>query len=387
MEVCGKAHILVELQTLMTYFRKHVLGDLDALVCLFDPCDEPDTLFSHTKDWLQHMRRHSRFWICSSKLHEFKKFGTREELEKHLQNDHQKQYTLAQINFIVERNTCARDSLFESCPLCGGKDGDPESPKVGRELINHIVGHLRSLALKSLPSVYERDDDEASNIDIINDQKSRSTLRDILDEAEPAHNIWESDYEDSNSSIADDQRSHGSSRDVLDREESTHNTRESDQEAPNRNIINKSEFLDQSPGINFPSSSLYQPLHSNVNHLASYTPGFATSDGANLPGPVLAGPNTAAHIPILPSPNQLPNNAPMLSQDFPVYAASSNANSVQQQLMPPPALNSRRRTAPTLRDDDWTPVKGRILELHIDQNMPLPKVKDTIEKEFSFKAT
>ena len=42
----------------------------------------------------------------------------------------------------------------------------------------------------------------------------------------------------------------------------------------------------------------------------------------------------------------------------------------------------RKRKAPTLRSEDWEPVKRRIIELHITQNLPLPKVKQIIETEF-----
>ncbi|KAI1095380.1 hypothetical protein F5B19DRAFT_342151 [Rostrohypoxylon terebratum] len=37
-------------------WQSHIVNDLDAYVCLFDPCDEPNTLYRHSKDWLLHMR-------------------------------------------------------------------------------------------------------------------------------------------------------------------------------------------------------------------------------------------------------------------------------------------------------------------------------------------
>jgi hypothetical protein len=51
-----------------------------------------------------------------------------------------------------------------------------------------------------------------------------------------------------------------------------------------------------------------------------------------------------------------------------------------QSRAPPP--HPRKRKAPTLREDDWNPVKARILELHITQNLPLPEVKELVEREF-----
>jgi hypothetical protein len=49
---------------------------------------------------------------------------------------------------------------------------------------------------------------------------------------------------------------------------------------------------------------------------------------------------------------------------------------------PPP--RPRKRKAATLREDDWEPFKNRILELHIEEGMPLPKVKRKIEEQYGF---
>ncbi|KAL1613665.1 hypothetical protein SLS56_012249 [Neofusicoccum ribis] len=51
-----------------------------------------------------------------------------------------------------------------------------------------------------------------------------------------------------------------------------------------------------------------------------------------------------------------------------------------------PPDRPRKRKAPTLRADDWEPYKKRILDLHITQNLPLPKVRQIIEEEYGFKA-
>jgi len=51
-------------------------------------------------------------------------------------------------------------------------------------------------------------------------------------------------------------------------------------------------------------------------------------------------------------------------------------------LPPGPLRMSRKRKAPTLRDEDWEPVKRRVIQLHIDKNIPLPEVKKQVEKEF-----
>jgi hypothetical protein len=51
-----------------------------------------------------------------------------------------------------------------------------------------------------------------------------------------------------------------------------------------------------------------------------------------------------------------------------------------------PPNRPRKRKAATLRADDWEPYKKRILDLHIVQKNPLPKVRQIIEEEYGFKA-
>jgi hypothetical protein len=61
-----------------------------------------------------------------------------------------------------------------------------------------------------------------------------------------------------------------------------------------------------------------------------------------------------------------------------VYSGTNNDN--VQSMASPPKL--RKRKAPTLRRDDWEPVKARVIELHITQKRPLPEVKEIVEGEF-----
>lgn len=51
-----------------------------------------------------------------------------------------------------------------------------------------------------------------------------------------------------------------------------------------------------------------------------------------------------------------------------------------------PPRKSRKKKAPTLRDEDWEPFKDRILELYETHKLPLEKVKTMIEEEFGFTA-
>jgi hypothetical protein len=83
-----------------------------------------------------------------------------------------------------------------------------------------------------------------------------------------------------------------------------------------------------------------------------------------------------------------PTPLALSSQELPIHPGFNNA-SMAHSMLPSPLSppNSRKPKAPTLRLDDWNPVKSRIIELHIDGNEPLPKVKAKIEQEFHFIAT
>ncbi|KAF5707003.1 kinesin light chain 2 [Fusarium globosum] len=53
---------------------------------------------------------------------------------------------------------------------------------------------------------------------------------------------------------------------------------------------------------------------------------------------------------------------------------------------PGPPRKSRKKKAPTLRDEDFEPFKDRILELYETKKLSLEKVKSMIEEEFGFTA-
>ena len=63
------------------------------------------------------------------------------------------------------------------------------------------------------------------------------------------------------------------------------------------------------------------------------------------------------------------------------HQLSDSTSDTNVQLVAPPT-NPRKRKAPTLRPDNWEPVKARLIELHINQKRPLPEVKQIVEEEF-----
>ncbi|KAF7533010.1 hypothetical protein G7054_g7430 [Neopestalotiopsis clavispora] len=126
-------------------WKKHVLVDLEPLVCLFDTCDSSEALYSHRKDWLRHMRKSSF-------------------------NDSQKK-------LLSEKGIQSNSPLFEHCPLCGATE--EQDNVADGDMIAHIVNHLRSIALKSLPPLYTDDDEDHAYDENSASRGSRSTIKDF----------------------------------------------------------------------------------------------------------------------------------------------------------------------------------------------------------------
>ncbi|KAM0204145.1 hypothetical protein ACHAQI_010084 [Fusarium lateritium] len=159
---------------------EHVTGDLEAYVCLFEECDEPYQIWTRSESWLKHMKQHSMRWNCPAKSHRGQPFLTQQEFQRHLEKDHNKKYSEAELSLVITRSRRSAGPLFTSCPLCG-----QEAKEFTKSIEKHIAGHLRSLALKSLPPSYDEKDDEE---DDSSDKKSdgavsnRSTVLGLIDE-------------------------------------------------------------------------------------------------------------------------------------------------------------------------------------------------------------
>ncbi|KAM0555885.1 hypothetical protein ACHAPJ_006287 [Fusarium lateritium] len=167
-------------------WREHVIGDLEAYVCLFDECEEPENMWTHSESWLKHMRKHALQWRCPAKSHRGQTFMTQQNFQNHLEQDHKKKYSDSELSLVISRSRQSTGPLFTSCPLCG-----EEVQQAGGKLEKHIAGHLRSLALKSLPPIYSEEDDEdeenatrsggansnRSTIEGISDMGSQGTFR------------------------------------------------------------------------------------------------------------------------------------------------------------------------------------------------------------------
>ncbi|KAF3044147.1 hypothetical protein E8E12_010387 [Didymella heteroderae] len=66
--------------------------------------------------------------------------------------------------------------------------------------------------------------------------------------------------------------------------------------------------------------------------------------------------------------------------------ALPNGHDVSNDLVVPTGPSKRKPKATTLRDQDWEPLRARIVELHIIGDLPLKTVKEVLQKEYGFHA-
>jgi hypothetical protein len=128
----------------------------------------------------------------------------------------------------------------------------------------------------------------------------------------------------------------------------------------------------------------HNPLAQQAYGLYGDDTAFAFTLQAQLPGGHFA--TTQNHA---PHPSKLSTVLPSYVQHDAEFAGNSQFGSATpagpaSPMDPPP--RPRKRKAPTLRADDWEPYKKRILQLHIENKLPLPEVRQMIEEEYGFKA-
>lgn len=92
---------------------------------------------------------------------------------------HPDSFTEQQLLVLGGRNARPIGPIFENCPICGTNDA-------GASLEDHIVGHLRSLALRSLPA-YEDEASESSYDNAGSSTASRPVSRATIQEDPDKH--------------------------------------------------------------------------------------------------------------------------------------------------------------------------------------------------------
>ncbi|KAG4292568.1 hypothetical protein FPRO06_12056 [Fusarium proliferatum] len=133
-------------------WKYHVKNDLEPYVCLFEACHTSGRLYTDSNTWTNHMSQHTLRWRCASKRHDEFVADSRDQYLDHMKHSHPGMFTDDQLSILADQNVRKTGPLFKACPLCGEEEASPS-------LIDHLVGHMRFLALKSLPPYQEDSDD------------------------------------------------------------------------------------------------------------------------------------------------------------------------------------------------------------------------------------
>ncbi|RAK75252.1 uncharacterized protein BO72DRAFT_529568 [Aspergillus fijiensis CBS 313.89] len=188
-------------------WRNHLKHDLDAYVCLFEECATETILYSHSEEWLNHLREHKVRWRCTAKAHGILIFEDQADYLDHIRNKHKG--SESQLRHLTERGSQPSGPLFVICPLCNA-----EAAKLNIPVEDHIASHLRYLALQSLPFVEynaQASGEDGSLPSSDGERGSRSTLDDDFDGdlsfdlADELHNPFDS-HQDEVPSFAADSR-------------------------------------------------------------------------------------------------------------------------------------------------------------------------------------
>lgn len=155
---------------------------MDPYVCLFEGCESAEELHTHSNPWLKHMREHTLKWKCVSKSHEPFSTQVRSQYLEHMRLAHGGKFSEVQLDVLADRNGARMTGpMFPSCPLCGIRKDELEQ----MNMENHVVGHLRHLALKSLPAYEESidDDDDSDQTSVATSRpETRSTIRNYTED-------------------------------------------------------------------------------------------------------------------------------------------------------------------------------------------------------------
>lgn len=162
------------------HYRSHIDADLRIYVCLSEICGAGLEPFPSRTQWDEHMISHHSYrpdavsnesnpalpmgqdndwtreihrglWYCDLGHESRVPFSNLIKYRTHLENDHQLEQRKVDICQRRNRERGIRPPLF--CPLCEREPSPPNGSKITSrsDLLMHIEGHLRSLAMLSLP--------------------------------------------------------------------------------------------------------------------------------------------------------------------------------------------------------------------------------------------
>jgi len=149
--VLGSTNMGIPRQLILN--RQHFLKDLDPYVCPFPDCRDSNLMFSDVKRWLHHIEwDHARQWCCTANGHTKQIFESESAFEEHMRSCHSGAFAESHLP-ALKRRAATPGVPFTSCPFCTELP-EPEDTDLAAQwdrLRNHVAGHLRSLALVSLP--------------------------------------------------------------------------------------------------------------------------------------------------------------------------------------------------------------------------------------------
>lgn len=176
--------------------RRHILKDIEPYVCLFKDCTDETAMFQSPDEWLKHMQwQHTIVWCCQAPSHELEIYKSQVGLENHIRLDHPSSFTESQLPMLIQRGRRPAADTFEAlvhsirsdgsagnlnqCPLCNNfqrklesRVRETQNPEVLPNIQDHILGHLESIALLSLP-----DEDQHGGKSDTLELKSRETVK------------------------------------------------------------------------------------------------------------------------------------------------------------------------------------------------------------------
>jgi hypothetical protein len=166
---------------MLTPERRHILGDIAPYICLFDDCAVGDTLIQSADEWMKHMQwSHTVVWCCLAPGHESNIYDSSTELEEHIRTHHLGSFTESQLPSLIQRGarpapdtlgiwakknfkTESPDTPFNYCVLCHNFQTKTQTDSPGESsppsgLHDHLLKHLETVALLSLPETEAADD-------------------------------------------------------------------------------------------------------------------------------------------------------------------------------------------------------------------------------------
>jgi hypothetical protein len=151
-------------------WRKHVLSDLRAYVCMFEDCDAG--LFEDKAAWARHdAEEHRRQWDCQHCRNTDRPFSSSQGLHEHLRSLHAGHELPPEVlHQVVKASSRPLNETAPDCPLCDFDiEVNRQADRAGQaipsgsqaviplaELQKHLALHQEQLALFAIPPAVER---------------------------------------------------------------------------------------------------------------------------------------------------------------------------------------------------------------------------------------